>query len=127
MASEPDAAPLPASARWPAFPEAAAPDVGPVEAPDATPNDPVEAPDIAPDAVAPEVAATPDGAEPVVEVAPAVEGVPEPCPIPALDCPAEEDAFDAPQPAVRTKKRIDAQAGRSTAYSEPTLLHAPWR
>lgn len=114
MASEPDIAPLPASTGWLAVPEVAVPDVGPVEPPEAIPEDVVEVPEVAPDDGLPEVPATPDGAEPVVAVAPAAEGVPEPCPTPAPDCPAEADVFEAPQPAIRAKRRIEAHAGSGT-------------
>jgi hypothetical protein len=95
-------------------PEVAAPDVAPVVAPEAVPEDVAGVPEVAPDEVPPEVPFVPDGAEPVVEVAPALEGVPELCPIPAPDCPAEEDAFDAPQPAIRAARRIEAHAGHGT-------------
>jgi hypothetical protein len=121
VAAEPDIAPLPASTGWLAVPEVAAPDVGPVEVPEAVPEDVAGVPEVAPDEVPPEVPATPDGAEPAVEVAPAAEDVPEPCPTPAPDWPAEEGACDAPQAATEANSGMRARNFNATQFPTGAL------
>ena len=124
MASEPDIAPLPASTGWPAVPEVAAPDVGPVAVPEAVPEDVAGVPEVAPDDGPPEVPATPDGAEPAVELAPAAEGVPEPCPSAAPDCPAEEAAFEAPQAVAKANSETRAWNLNVTQFPTGALTYA---